>query len=378
MKPIYIIIIALALRIALFLYDNSKLFIKVNPEESYFEVLGNLDSLNPGKGVDIFDEDIKHRPMAYSLILRAEINRIKHTNDTNKNIIYNCGNWLLKNADLDNDGTIGYGLPDEWDAFQDGTINPINQEYTITTAMVIGSLMDWLEIEPDSQKVLTINNTIYNCLKPYLTKEAKNEKGLLSYSLNPNDKKYCVYNPTAYMAGQMQRFSTLTKNDSLSNLLKEESNTLVNVLMKNSQKDKNGNIYWNYSQESQFPNDLVHMSYIIDGLRNYKNYGGSIDMSWKKIIHHSSLFYFNYKWYEYAENDKQNAIFNSRLWGLGMLMYTLSNEQEYDVIEKTIIPQLRNYKTRQGTFRFKENNSKLMIRQDAHLLLGLSYYLFHD
>ena len=62
-KLSFVITFTFIFSIGLFIYI-SKLPIDVDPKESYFDILNNLDSLNPGMGVDIFNEEIKHRPMA--------------------------------------------------------------------------------------------------------------------------------------------------------------------------------------------------------------------------------------------------------------------------------------------------------------------------
>src|SRR5690606_19680780 len=50
----------------------------------------------------------------------------------------------LDHADLDRDGSPGWGLPQAWDAWSDGTENAPNHPYTITTAIVLNGLLDAL------------------------------------------------------------------------------------------------------------------------------------------------------------------------------------------------------------------------------------------
>lgn len=345
----------------------------------YSKVLENLDPEFPGYGVDVHDSVKKNRPMAYGLILSAEANRYKHTGDPAAlKLVRTCGNWLVNNSDRNNNNVTGYGLADAWDAFADSSINPIHQEYTITTAVVAKALIDWWEIEKNSVKAKKSLTTALNCLLPYLNDTFDSPSGIPAYSLNLNDRKYDVFNPAVYLAGQMQRMSYSIKNDSLSALLAGKSKNIISILFKYSLRDINNSIYWDYAIQQNRPNDLIHMAYIVEGLRDYKNYGGELEVPWDHVINHIFLFKPRNKWFERVEKKYHNQEENVRLWALGLLMYTLAKEGEFQIIESTLFPQVALYKKEDGMFKFKENDERSMIRQDAHLLLGLSFYLFKE
>jgi hypothetical protein len=351
----------------------------INPDQEYFNILNHLHPELPGFGIDVHDSVKKNRPMAYGLILSAEANRYKHTADPAAlEIVRTCGNWLVNNSDLNNNNITGYGLSDSWDAFGDSTVNPIHLEYTITTAGVVKALIDWWEIEKDSVKAKKAFNTALKCLLPYVDDTFDSPSGIPAYSLHMNDRNYDVYNPAVYLAGQMQRISHLTDNDSLSVLLKSKSKKVFSILVENKLKDINGNIYWNYGNKQQRPNDLIHMAYIVEGLRDYKNYGGNLDITWDKIINHIWLFKPKDKWLDRIEKRFHNRQDDVRLWDLGLVMYTLSKESEFQIIDDTLFPQVALYKKPNGLFQFTVKDERSMIRQDAHLLLGLSYYLFNE
>jgi hypothetical protein len=353
--------------------------IELSPENAYNEIINNLDSLYPGRGIDVFNEKELDRPMAYGLILSAESNRYKYIHDS---IILNrvrlCGEWLISHSDLNNNDIHGYGLADSWDAFSDQTVNPAHQEYTITTAIAINGLIDWYNIEPDNSIKSNIYNTVLNNILPFLTNEYDSPLGIPAYSLSSNDKEHDVYNPAVYMAGQLKRFESISKNDSLGNIINIKSDKIISLLMSNQSIDANRNIYWNYGVQINRPNDLVHACYVIEGIRNHSKLDNGSSVQWHKIFNHLNLFYSNNRWYEYIEKRYKKDRKNSRLWALGMLMYSLSKEGEYDKIESTLWPQIQEYYLGNGSFKFKNNDNRKMIRQDAHLLLGLSYYLFNE
>ncbi len=351
----------------------------ISPENAYSEIIERLDLSYPGRGLDIFDEQLLDRPMAYGLILSAESNRYKFTEDSLAlKIARVSGQWLLDNSDINDNGIHGYGLADAWDAFSDNTINPANQEYTITTAIAIKGLIDWYKIEKDSLKRKEISKCILNCIIPYLDSTYDSPIGIPAYSLNLYDIIYDVYNPAIFLAGQMQRFSRLIDNDSLRKVLSQKSETIIEILFSDYRIDENGNYYWDYGVQIKQPNDLVHACYILEGIRDYKKSGGNINTSWDNLSGHFDLFYVNNRWYEYIVPEYQNEEYNCRLWALGMLMYSLALEKDFNRIELTLWPQINEYYTGNGQFKLRINNDRIMLRQNAHLLLGLSYYLFNE
>src|SRR5690606_11942402 len=119
---------------------------------------------------------------------------------------FNAGQWLLQHDDENQDGTIGWGVPVAWDAYGDGSVNPKDTEYTISTAIAVDALLSWLDFS-DTSLHARILNTVEQSLEPYLDGSMRTPAGLLPYSLMPSDRKYDTFNPAAYLAGQLQRFS---------------------------------------------------------------------------------------------------------------------------------------------------------------------------
>src|SRR5688500_15538813 len=97
------------------------------------------------------------QPMTYALVALAEA-RVSDVVRPGRGV--RAVRWLLRNADLDQDRRPGWGLPHEWDAFNDGVgaagaTNPRHHPYTTTTAFVLQSLADavsfgWLTVSERS------------------------------------------------------------------------------------------------------------------------------------------------------------------------------------------------------------------------------------
>jgi len=351
----------------------------IDPVKSYFSILNNLDANYPGRGIDIFNDEIKDRPMAYGLILSAEANRYMYTSDTIA--LYNvrkCGYWLIKNSDLNDNGIKGYGLADPWDAFSDGSVNPTHQEYTITTAIVVKGLMDWYEIEMDLIIQEQIIETIEGCLNPFLDDTYNSPSGMPAYSFNENDKIYDDFNPASFLAGQLQRFSTITNSNNLSASLEHKADTIISVLIQNSHSDQSEYFYWFAAIQIKRPNDLLHAVYIIKGFKDYYKYGGKSDVEFDEIFNHLFSFRSDGFWYEHFKDKNKIEKKFARLWALGILIYTLSEKKLYDIIEDEVLKQLSLYQAGDGIFKIKPNDNRMLIRYDAHLLLGLSHFLYNS
>lgn len=363
--------------------NNQALNNRTLTETNYINLVRLLNPVSPGSGIDYYNNEVKDRPMAYGLILSAETKRYKYTK--NIDALKNAKNyflWIKNNSDLNNNKISGYGLADEWDAFSDGTINPPNQEYTITTGIVINGLLDYYNIATELEKVEIIT-LVKGCVSPYLRSDNNSPDGLYTYSLNTNDENWSVFNPAIYLAGQMQRFSTIINNNKMRKELIENANKNISILLQHSlENDSTKGMYWNYGigehRVVNRPNDLVHALYILEGIKSYDDYNGKLinSKTRKKAVSHLSEFKSKDLWYEFIIPEMQTEKRNSRLWALGMLLYTLSDQKKIGPVQNDLLIQISRYKLESGHYKFRLNDEKVMVRQEAHLLYGMSNFLY--
>jgi hypothetical protein len=237
----------------------------------------SLDSSLGYGRIDYNDFPEAHVPKSYAMILLGDLARLKlePTNVTLRNRATKCANWLISNRDLDADGIVGWGVPVAWDAYGDGTVNPKDSEYTITTAIVLHALLDFAEQEAPERfdEILQIAT---KAVAPYLKRETLSPSGLFPYSLESSDRQYDTFNPAAYLAGQLQRLSLVVNDSSLAEKMRSAADSTVLSLVQHRLITKGGVWYWNYSIQESVPNDMPHAVYIIDGLRKYSFYGGRL------------------------------------------------------------------------------------------------------
>ena len=397
-------IIFLLLFLSLFLGGCNKTAQKtVKTSLIYRQTLLLFDASNPGYGLDTSVKEQKlHHPMAYALFASAESQRYLKTKDSialNNALI--ATNWLIKNKNLSGSKEVGWGLPFAWDAFRDGSINPPDTTYTITTALVIQALLDvyiaTLESpvaikEADIRPLLL--NTAISAAETFTKErfsEANSDELVFWYSVRPEDS-YHVLNVSSMLVGQLQRLSRyapLEKARKFSNLADQG----VTYIMKRVQIDRKGNIFWLYAGDywskssSNRPNDLVHESYVIQGLIDYVIHGGDkANLVNPKLLYKSfNRFITDERIYEFPRGYKPpkkvsgNWDRAARLWGVGYAIYVTSRIEyafhlQPVLITKFLCVGLKNYwDGKKLYYQTDKNDKNIYPRQSSHLLLGLAF-----
>ena len=204
-----------------------------------------------------------------------------------------AGTWLLDHADENRDGVPGWGLPVAWDAYGDGSINPTNTEYAISTGIAIQALIDWIGASETAPRA-RILGLVGQALRPYLDRSTWSPSGMLPYSLRESDRRYDTFNSAAFLAGQMQRFSNITDDALLASRLRKTADATMQALLANKQVSPDGSAwYWNYSIQEPVPNDLAHAGFIIDGVTAYMASGGQLSGLFERPKVVANLLQFN-------------------------------------------------------------------------------------
>lgn len=267
--------LAVALALALVM-GGSALSTAANELSSYDTKLRQLyarfDPVNPGRGVlDYPGNPVGDVAKSYAMIVLGELARERSGRLPElPSMLETAGYWLLENPNVDDAGHRGWGLPVAWDAYGDSTENPANSIYSISTAIVIDALLSWSEARTDAPH-RRINEAVQNALDAFVEAPATPD-GLLPYSLQPADREYDTFNSATYLAGQLQRFSQLTGDQSYS----RAADQTMQSLLRNHKISDRGNWYWTYSIQEATSNDLPHATYIITGILDYARHGGRL------------------------------------------------------------------------------------------------------
>lgn len=336
-----------------------------------------LDKTLPGFGLTDYPSDTPdHIPKGYAMVLLGEIDRGRVIGaggvpDPGPA----AGFWLLDHADQNGDGVIGWGVPVAWDAYGDGSVNPANTEYTIATAIVIHALLDWMEASPQAPRQRIVD-VVGNALLPYLDPLMRTPAGLLPYSLRDSDRPYDTFNPAAYLAGQMQRFSRMTPDAKMSSKLRAAADATMQVLLDQRQITPDGaGWYWNYSIQESVANDLPHASYIVDGIITYMAYAGRLSDSFERAKVSAHLMDFPDSatgavraWPRF----RPDVTVPARLYDLGIAMHVACAEPALTSMRGILFAQLPAYRDADGHYR------KYPMATDQRNLVVTEYenYLF--
>jgi hypothetical protein len=339
-----------------------------------------------GEGLEPTFPGLSYQPMTYGLLLSSVSSYYKKfPNKNSVSRIIELIDWLIDNSDLDEDGIPGWGLPHEWDAFQDGSINPANHPYTITTSIVMNGFLDALS-SPD---LVTRDKKIR--IQEILTRVSlqwchhvwtDNETGdFFWYSPNVADN-YFTPNVSAMFLGTLSRLLNeqtklfnATEYKFIQKRIDSASEAIIsNVSLINGYPQWRYSIYNDPSKKTKL-NDLVHHGYIIWGMETYRENGGRHELPWTIDQSVASIDSFIVK---KSVQRYQNKKGPARLWGVGMALAFFSEYADIQRVTNCIeiinevygpFPNLKLSPT-------KNSKNKLFYpRYAAHVLWGLALSL---
>lgn len=151
-----------------------------------------------------------HIPKATAALLMAEVHCLAVNSKHDRSQMDRLGEQLLAWPDDYPSERYGWGLPFAWDAFGDGSTNPANTVYAISTALSIKALLDWSEVSGEplrSRILLAVDRALEEWTEPDAMTDSQPKQFV--YSLSGFDNEHDVYNSSAMLAGQMQRASDL-------------------------------------------------------------------------------------------------------------------------------------------------------------------------
>lgn len=344
------------------------------------ELYNRFDPERPGFGVaDYPGHQAVHIPKAHAAIVLAEVERERHgMMPSLPNLAKTSGQWLLDNNDIDGDGVVGWGVPIAWDAYGDGSENPADTVYTISTAIVVDALLTWMERDPSSPKA-EIFDTVKAALQSFVDPRMRSTSGMIPYSFRDSDLIYDTFNPAAYMAGQLQRFSLLTDDTRLREALQTVADDTVRVLLKEHKVNQvTGSWYWNYSIQENVANDLPHASYIIEGLLKYRLYGGrlsdAIDIN--ATLVHLREFADDKAGYVRAWPKLQENIDRpARTYDLGMALALACSVPDLADLSDVFAAEISKYRDKDGFLKYPKDSNitdPLVVNEyEAYLYWGV-------
>lgn len=350
-------------------------------DAAYLDLRVRLDPAFPGRGIaDYPGFPVADVPKAYAMIMLAEITKRAKNPVHDLDLAAVSGRWLIQHADEDEDGVPGWGVPVAWDAYGDRSVNPVNTEYSISTGIVVRALLDWLDADPLAPRE-AIEEQVSAALSRWASPDLRSPAGLLPYSLVVADRRYDTFNPAAYLAGQMQRYSQKAKPE-LAERLRAAADATMSALLRHKLDDPNGDWYWQYSVQEAVPNDMAHAVYIMEGVRAYVTHGGKLgerfDLS--RISGHLRAFLREDDAFVSAWPVFHKAINRpTRSYDIGMGLWYAARDSQLAAVTPRLARHLPSYRRDDGLYRkypragdLKDGDDLAVGEYQAYILAGLA------
>ena len=159
---------------------------------------------------------------------------------------------------------LGWGLASRWDAFKDGTVNPVGTVYSYTTAAAALAFLDGYVVTGD-RRYLEIAQA---AAKTLLTDTCCWRRGaFLSvwYSDQPADQQpgHLVHNVNAVAAAVLSRLERYRHGAWRA---PERDAMAAHILSEQGEGERVPAWSWRYRQGHERPNDLFHEAFMVEGL----------------------------------------------------------------------------------------------------------------
>lgn len=356
------------------------------------------NSQGVGEDDHFLDSVPEHQPMTYGLILTSEAFRFGQAGaDESRRRVRKAMEWILANADLDEDGKPGWGLPQAWNAFQDGSVNPRNHPYTITTAIVLNGMLDALA----DQSLLTSAKRersvrLAGQVVVRWCREVWSDGyggGFFWYSPNPADAIFAVNTPSMFLGSIVRLIHDHPEALSAEErrLVEDRADALARAIV-NTVELRAGSPFWDYMawpniRNLRRPNDLVHHVYTVMGIETYRDCRSRLQLPWTRTGALRSLdsFWADDQIRQFPQGGRYAATQSSLgqqpaiLWGVGAMLAGYASWADRDDAARTLaaiqrdygpIPNLRLRPQGPGS------RQRFYPRQAAHVLRGLALYTY--
>lgn len=321
-----------------------------------YEVAMQFDKEHPGRGLDLYTDNVQDHAMAYGLYASTAA-MLGMEEEARKS-----AEWLVDNAE--HQSAYGWGLPYAWDAFQDGSVNPVDTVYGITTAIAVRGLLDSY-VKFGGKELAESAMVALDYYSDHFTTTAQG--GYFWYSDQSQDEKD-THNVSSMLLGQYARAGSLFSRDDYLEISRAAFTHLWEHRI-----DTEFGIKWHYSDYADTPNDAVHAAYIVQGIIDYSKYSGEI-IETSELVKYLQGFIHSGGASEFNKHEHiSEALLEqpARGWGVGMLIYTFADVGEGSYAEKAE-RSLTDYEFSANKFSVMPNEETFTPRTQAHISFGLA------
>lgn len=315
-----------------------------------------FDAHAPGLGRDAFAKKVVDHAVVYGLYASsaALLGMDKEARG--------AADWLILNPASNN--KMGWGLPYAWDAFNDKSVNPADTVYGVTVAMAVRGLFDVYDLTGEKLYM----DAAVRALNDYLPYFHETEDGgYFGYSDQPADQKQ-VYNISSLLMGQYARAYYYTKDNRFLEVAQKTKSQLDK-----SRSSVGDDVFWTYSSDVTRPNDSVHAAFVVQGYLDYAKYvDKQLDVS-REVSYLARFFDGDIikEFPGHASLPQQLMVRPARAWGVGMLVYTLTDSGDFKAGIRAA-KVLKLYGDSAGVYAMIQGGTGFEPRVQAHVSMGLA------
>lgn len=255
----------------------------------------------------------------------------------------------------------GWGLGFRWDAFGDGSVNPSETVYGITTALAVKALLDAYELVGEPRYLLEARRALDGYASHFTSTP---DGGYFWYSEHPADSAP-VANVSAMLAGQYARASALVESELYTDLARRAATYLVG----HATESESGTVSWPYGINRIGFNDAVHAGYIVEGLLLVEEHLGGLE----GFDHDASIGWLRQFIVEPGVVSRfVGGVERDRSWGVGQLLHVFCTYTDDAETIAALLETIEEYEYEPGHYGPHPGVEILYPRFQGHVLLGLA------
>lgn len=330
------------------------------PPSQFDRAVANMEPTGIGPDWATSEEGDRPRPMASALFASANVHDFRRTGSrASFDRAVAAAAALQSTARDTRSGRAGWGQGFRWDAFGDGSVNPANTVYGITTALAVQALLDVHEMAADATYLVLAEEALDSYAEHFTQSESG---GYFWYSEWRRDARP-VLNVSAMLAGQYARLGRVLDRPDYRELARSAANYILAYRRRDVPDAR-----WPYQVGRDKPNDAVHAAYVVQGLEEVTRNAAVAGFDAEASFDHLRTFLAS----DGGVNEFAGGGDPARVWGVGYLMFvTCEYTRDLDAAG-SLRTALDQYEIEDGAYSRLPGEEIVYPRMQAHVLIGLA------
>jgi hypothetical protein len=351
--------------LALFLFVGTiggELARSMAPTPTRFELAAEaLSAPGIGRGGDVLlprGTAIAH-PVAVALYASAEsLHFLRTRSSDSRDRAIAAADRLLDLAVAD--GSYGWGLGFAWDPSNDGSTNPPETVYGITTALSVRALLDVYAIDSDPRFLQSARRAL-DAYRSFFSSDGVSRGYFWSSDRSGDDDP--VISVSAQLAGQYARAADIVDDSQYAALARSAAEWILAHA-----RHSGDAVMWPFRVSGVDPNDAVNAAYIVDGLLQVEHHIGLAELDRDGALRWLRRFVVSPTLSTRYVGDSAP----DRSWGVAYLLYDFCTYTDDGETIARLRSVLDTYEYAPGRYGPHPGVEVFYPRFQAHVLLALA------